>query len=146
MWARKFSKCAQCYKTDIPHKALGFCKTCYEKSKGYIWQKTYRARNLETIRIRQRVRNKKSPNVHGLKSIKSRWMKRLIERDGEKCGNCGNKENLTLEHIIPQCVGGKYEEDNLRVLCLNCNIKTYHKLVKDALRFYFQNKKPRMKP
>ena len=141
MWARKFLKCIQCNKTDTSHKALGFCKNCYEKSKGYVWQKTYRARNLESIRLHQRVRNKKSPQTHGFRSIKIRWMKRLIERDGEKCAKCGTKENLTLEHIIPQCIGGKYEENNLKILCFLCNIKTYHQLVKEALKFYFQNKK-----
>ncbi len=42
------------------------------------------------------------------------------------CRNCGNKfdnEYLELGHIIPACRGGLYKKENLRPLCIQCNIK-----------------------
>jgi 5-methylcytosine-specific restriction endonuclease McrA len=67
------------------------------------------------------------------------WFKRISIRDGLVCRKCGQTENLTLEHKIPRCVGGKYSFDNLEILCLKCNMNNYHELVKKALKFYFNN-------
>ena len=53
-WARKHSCCNKCKTIEIPHKALGLCKTCYESSKGYIWQKQYREKNIDAVRKWQR--------------------------------------------------------------------------------------------
>ena len=64
-------------------------------------------------------------------------MSKLIERDGAKCKNCGTKEDLTIEHKIPQCIGGEWSQENLEILCRICNIKAYNSLVKKALKLYF---------
>jgi len=45
----------------------------------------------------------------------------LIERDGYQCKNCGNQENLTVDHIIPLSKGGSDNLDNLQILCQSCN-------------------------
>lgn len=50
--------------------------------------------------------------------------KEIFERDGYICFYCGEKvtdENATLDHLIPQCEGGRHTKDNLKTCCLMCN-------------------------
>jgi 5-methylcytosine-specific restriction endonuclease McrA len=65
------------------------------------------------------------------------WLNKIAKRDGMVCKGCGATENLTINHIMPRCVGGKYSYSNLEILCQECNIKEYHKIVKKALKLYF---------
>lgn len=46
----------------------------------------------------------------------------VYERDGYKCLKCGSDKYLSLDHIIAVTSGGDNSEDNLRTLCLDCNI------------------------
>ena len=48
---------------------------------------------------------------------------RILKRDHFKCQNCGAKENLQIDHILPLCRGGRHNEDNMQVLCRTCNCK-----------------------
>lgn len=100
---------------------------------GRDWQAKFRKQNPE----RSKELKRKCPS-YGL-SIKKKWMKRIKDRDGAVCARCGSKDNLTLQHKIPKCIGGKYSYDNLEILCLKCNMNDYHELVKKALKFYFDN-------
>ena len=48
----------------------------------------------------------------------------LFERDNWSCQYCGDKvtkDNMTLDHYIPQCKGGSHSKDNLRTSCIVCN-------------------------
>lgn len=49
------------------------------------------------------------------------WYQHLIETNGELCANCGNVENLVVDHILPIAKGGMSEIDNLQLLCAECN-------------------------
>jgi hypothetical protein len=40
---------------------------------------------------------------------------------GQKCSYCGNTNNLALDHIFPQRLGGKDVGDNLIYACRSCN-------------------------
>lgn len=47
----------------------------------------------------------------------------IYKRDGFMCLACGHNvlSDLTLDHIIPQCLGGKNNARNLQTLCVLCN-------------------------
>jgi RNase P subunit RPR2 len=42
-------------------------------------------------------------------------------RDQGRCVNCGSKENLHFDHIIPVSRGGATSAKNLQLLCQSCN-------------------------
>ena len=45
----------------------------------------------------------------------------VMERDSYKCVRCNATEDLTLDHILPQSLGGPHVAANLRVMCRSCN-------------------------
>lgn len=45
----------------------------------------------------------------------------VMDRDGNRCQECGSTVDLTLDHIIPWSYGGPDSYENLRVLCRPCN-------------------------
>lgn len=54
-----------------------------------------------------------------------RWRKRVLERDGHKCVECGSTEKLTVDHIKPlvQYPELAYEVSNGQTLCEGCRVK-----------------------
>ena len=49
--------------------------------------------------------------------------KAVYERDGYACVKCGSALRLSLDHIIAVTSGGDDSPENLRTLCLPCNVK-----------------------
>lgn len=45
----------------------------------------------------------------------------IFKRDGGQCVYCGNKERLTLDHVVPRSLGGRDSWDNLVTACRACN-------------------------
>jgi 5-methylcytosine-specific restriction endonuclease McrA len=123
----------KCKRDIIPHKAKGLCKTCYEASKGYIWQRNYNDAN----RGKLNQYNKNYVLRNG--TFTKRWIKKIAERDGMYCRECKSTDNLTLQHKIPKSIGGKYSYENLEILCFSCNIKAWDTLIKKALKTYFKS-------
>jgi 5-methylcytosine-specific restriction endonuclease McrA len=55
------------------------------------------------------------------RTITQRRRKRVFNRDGNKCLQCGRTWGLTLDHIIPRSRGGTNRQNNLQTLCHPCN-------------------------
>jgi HNH endonuclease len=49
-------------------------------------------------------------------------------RDQGLCVNCGSKENLQFDHIIPIAQGGATSVKNLQILCQSCNLSKSTKI------------------
>lgn len=47
----------------------------------------------------------------------------VMERDGHACVFCGSTARLSMDHIIRYRDGGPDTVDNLRVLCMPCNLE-----------------------
>lgn len=47
--------------------------------------------------------------------------KRIMERDGGRCVQCGRNDDLSIDHIIPVLMWGESEDHNLQTLCRPCN-------------------------
>ena len=51
------------------------------------------------------------------------------QRDGGQCRNCGSRQDLHFDHVIPRSWGGASTVDNVQVLCRGCNLKKGASLV-----------------
>lgn len=52
---------------------------------------------------------------------KRMWRDLIKQRDGYRCSYCGSPDNLTIDHVVPQCKGGPTSAENCRTACLSCN-------------------------
>ena len=62
-----------------------------------------------------------------------RWKltrRKVMERDGYRCQNCGRAGRLECDHKVPLFKGGApYDMDNLQMLCRKCHFnKTYQEV------------------
>jgi len=49
--------------------------------------------------------------------------KNILRRDGFRCQYCGNRDQLTVDHVVPKSRGGKDTWKNLVTACTSCNNK-----------------------
>ncbi len=49
------------------------------------------------------------------------WHEQLVAVYGERCANCGERDKLVLDHVMPIAKGGLSKLDNLQLLCSSCN-------------------------
>ena len=99
--------------TDSPK--FGLCRECFHfiaDNMGF-WLSRYRKKIQKSIII-----------IEYLKATISRKLRQKVwERDKYSCAICGSKENLTVDHIYPECRGGTLRLGNLQTLCRSCNSK-----------------------
>lgn len=61
-------------------------------------------------------------------SIPESVKRKVWRRDEGKCVNCGSREKLEFDHIIPVSKGGSNTERNIELLCEKCNRKKSNKI------------------
>lgn len=65
----------------------------------------------------------------------------IYRRDNNTCQYCGSTRNLTIDHLIPRCRGGKDLWENLLLACSRCNtLKGHRTLEQSGLKL---SRKPR---
>lgn len=67
-------------------------------------------------------------NLHTANSADARrlWKQQIREKWEYKCAYCESTENLTIDHVIPQCKGGKDITKNVVCCCHSCNQSKGH--------------------
>lgn len=46
---------------------------------------------------------------------------RIWQKYKYECNKCSSKSNLQIDHVQPHALNGRSDEENLRLLCFNCN-------------------------
>lgn len=94
---------------------------------GYVRAVNFRIRIPEVIRLRY---------FNGRQKRKIRFTRRnLFERDNYTCQYCGRRlpsTELTLDHVVPRCLGGRSTWENLVVACVSCNARKAGRLPHQA--------------
>jgi len=70
----------------------------------------------------------------------------IYRRDNSTCQYCGEKkknDELSLDHIVPRCQGGKTNWENIVVACVDCNSQKAGRTPKQAgMKLLCEPKKP----
>jgi len=61
----------------------------------------------------------------GYRHVSTKEARRIVN---SPCSNCGAKENIHIDHIIPLSRGGTHSIGNLQPLCAYCNISKHNAL------------------
>ena len=86
------------------------------------------AKRLRLERLKKKARQelleedfKNIPEDERIRHIPEDVKELVWRRDGGKCIECGNKERLEFDHIIPFSKGGSNTARNIQLLCERCN-------------------------
>ena len=90
---------------------LSICDSCAEKIAN-IWYFSHGGRYLTWETSHNHKQKKVIPTS-------LRW--KIFKRDGFKCVKCDSQEDLTVDHIYPEKLGGTLLENNLQTFCRRCN-------------------------
>jgi hypothetical protein len=69
------------------------------------------------------------------KKIRGKLRLKIMQRDHYKCQICGKTKDdtiLEIDHIIPVSKGGETREENLRVLCQECNASKNNNIISNS--------------
>lgn len=65
----------------------------------------------------------RAPEIKPRREAIPRAVQREVwQRDGGRCVECGTKEKLCFDHIVPFSRGGSNSVRNLQLLCELCNL------------------------
>jgi tetratricopeptide (TPR) repeat protein len=63
------------------------------------------------------------------RSIPTEVKNRVLARDGGRCVMCGSSDGIHFDHILPVSKGGDNTEDNIQILCKDCNLRKHDKII-----------------
>jgi len=58
----------------------------------------------------------------------------VFARDDHKCRECGSREWLSIDHVVPVLLGGANEMDNYQTLCVPCNSRKGEKVKEEVAK------------
>lgn len=65
-------------------------------------------------------------NVFSSSDAKRIWKQSIKDKWNNECAYCGNKDNLTIDHIVPLSRGGHNLSTNVICCCKKCNHSKSH--------------------
>ena len=67
-------------------------------------------------------------NLHATSSAEAKrlWRRDVKEKWDWECAYCGDRNNLTIDHVIPRCKGGTDFTKNVVCCCSDCNQRKGH--------------------
>lgn len=75
------------------------------------------------------ARMPRAPEIKPRREAIPRVVQREVwQRDGGRCVDCGTKEKLCFDHIVPFSRGGSNTVRNLQLLCESCNLSKGNRL------------------
>ena len=78
------------------------------------------------------------PTIRLYRSAERPWKippvsrKEILRRDENQCQYCGNRKQLTIDHVIPRSRGGKHTWNNVVIACATCNGRKGNKTPQEA--------------
>lgn len=108
---------------DNGHRAEA-CKSLLNK-----WRHCYNAYGFKGFVYRLYSTTDAKSYIANRRQVSNGVKDMVWRRDMGKCVNCGSKEKLEFDHILPFSKGGKCTYRNLQLLCEKCNRKKYNKLL-----------------
>jgi 5-methylcytosine-specific restriction endonuclease McrA len=87
-----------------------------------------------------------TPGIRLFHSTERSWKippvsrKEILKRDTNQCQYCGNRKQLTIDHVIPLSRGGKHIWNNVVIACSTCNSRKGNQTPEEAKMTLF--KKP----
>jgi len=123
--------------------ATSVCKDCFSRYRGITGVEKYLNDKIEKTQRDYEAYIRKSEEIYdryvderieskndkvGYRYVSSKVKKIVYERDRGRCAECGRKENLEFDHIIPVSEGGSSTENNIQILCLACNRKKSNRI------------------
>jgi len=124
-WYRKHIGTGMCQSCSNLGKRGGFAKGCIPWNKGLIGflggDKHYNWQNKRDERITNHyLRNNREAKD---------WKRKVFERDGFKCLDCGSNKQLNAHHItsFKEDENRRFEINNGITICSKCHKKTYCK-------------------
>ncbi|MEQ1349605.1 HNH endonuclease [Acinetobacter junii] len=104
---------------------MTFCLNCIKRiAFGYFEHidRRYEAEYYqEQFKTKMQYQSATSQSQHKKKKIGQSLRMKVYERDGFKCVTCGTQQNLSLDHIKPEVLGGESTIENLQTMCKSCN-------------------------
>lgn len=64
---------------------------------------------------------RKKRNKNKRPKINDRIRAMVMARGNHRCRFCGNRHDLTIDHIKPLSQGGRHTAENMQVLCIDCH-------------------------
>jgi flagellar biosynthesis GTPase FlhF len=92
---------------------------------GQIREEQIREEQIRQEQIRQEQIREEQSEARKNRIIPPQVKQNVWQRDGGRCVECGSKEKLEYDHIIPVSKGGSNTERNVQLLCEHCN-RTKH--------------------
>lgn len=85
--------------------------------------KTHTVSGLQGMPFNEKATIPPAPNEPAKEKIPTKLRKAVLRRDGHQCQECGSTQNLHVDHIYPEALGGKATMENLQALCRSCNCR-----------------------